>query len=92
MSKEDLCKILDSLKLSRMRCYAMSDCNWDQLRAYFFLVYKSTEDHEVWTSSESACSTLHTSVTVPVIDLEEQVQEQIVETTLSPQSELPVQE
>jgi glycosyltransferase involved in cell wall biosynthesis len=91
MTKEDLCRILDSLKLSRMRCYAMSDCTWDQLRAYFFLIYKSTEDHEVWTSSESACSTLHTSVTVPVIDLEEQVQEQIVETTLPLQSELPVQ-
>lgn len=92
MSKEDLCRILDSLKLSRMRCYALSDCNWEQLRAYFFLVYKSTEDHEVWTSSESVCNTLHTSVTVPVIDPEEPIQEQIVETTLLQQSELPVQE
>jgi len=92
MSKEDLCRILDSLKLSRMRCYALSDCNWEQLRAYFFLIYKSTEDHEVWTSNESVCNTLHTSVTVPVIDPEEPIQEQIVETTLLQQSELLVQE
>jgi hypothetical protein len=92
MSKEDLCGILDALKLSHMKCYAMSDCTWDQLRAYFFLVYKSTEDHEVWTSSESAYNTLHMSVTVPVIDFEKPVEEQSVEITLCPQSELPVQE
>jgi hypothetical protein len=92
MSKEDLCRILDSLKLSRMRCYALSDCTWEQLRTYFFLVYKSTEDHEVWTSTESACNTLHTTVTVPVVDPEEKDLEQIVETTLPQQSELLVQE
>ena len=77
MSKEDLCGIMDGLKLSRMKCYAMTDCTWDQLHSYFFLVYKSTKDYEVWNSIDSACSSLHMKVSVPVVEPD---QEQTAET------------
>jgi hypothetical protein len=47
MTKEDLCSKLDELNLGRMKCYALADCTEDELKKYFMLVYKSTEDYEI---------------------------------------------
>jgi len=80
MSKEDLCGMLDALTLSRMKCYAMADCTWDQLYKYFFLVYKSTAAHEIWNSSESACSNQHMTLSMHVV-APAPVQEQTAVTT-----------
>jgi glycosyltransferase involved in cell wall biosynthesis len=57
MSKEDLCGLLDGLNLSRMKCYAMTDCTWDELRKYFFLTYKSTESYEIIDSDRTPRTT-----------------------------------
>ena len=93
MSKEDLCGIIDNLGLSRVKCYAMKDCTWDQLRKYFFLICKSTEDYEVWDSSESACSIPHMLVSEPEVEPEvESVQECNVDVASDLSLELPVQE
>ena len=89
MSKEDLCGMLDGLKLSRMKCYAMSDCTWEQLREFFFLVYKSTEEFELWNSIDSACKSPHKTSSAPE---ESQETEQIVEIVLPLQPESPVPE
>jgi len=67
MSKEDLCGIIDGLGLSQIKCYAMKDCTWDELRKFFLLICKSTEEYEIWNSTESACSIPHTSVSEPEV-------------------------
>ena len=93
MSKEDLCGIIDGLGLSRMKCYAMNDSTWDQLRNYFFLICKSTEDYEIWDSSESACSIPHMLVSEPEVESEVQsVQECTVDVASDLSLESPVLE
>jgi O-antigen biosynthesis protein len=47
VSPEELCSILDRLQLDRMKCYAMKDCNRDQLEKYFLFLYKTCEEHEI---------------------------------------------
>ena len=47
MTKEELCSKLDELNLGRMKCYALADCTEDELKNYFMLVYKSTDDYEI---------------------------------------------
>jgi glycosyltransferase involved in cell wall biosynthesis len=66
MSKEDLCGILDGLGFGNMRCYAMSDCTWDELRTYFLLICKKTDNYVIWNSIESACSNPSTTSPEPV--------------------------
>jgi glycosyltransferase involved in cell wall biosynthesis len=51
MTKEELCGLLDGLKFDRMKCYAMKDCTWDELRKYFLLNCKSTEEFEILDSN-----------------------------------------
>jgi glycosyltransferase involved in cell wall biosynthesis len=93
MSKEDLCGIIDGLGLSRVKCYAMKDCTWDELRNYFFLICKSAEEYEIWDSSESACSIPHTLVSEPEVEPEVQsVQECTVDVASDLLLESPVLE
>ena len=47
MTKEELCSKLDELNLGRMKCYALADCTEDELKNYFMLVYKSTNEYEI---------------------------------------------
>jgi len=70
MTKEDLCGMLDGLGLSRMKCYAMKDCTWDELRKFFILICKSTQEYEMIDSIESACSIPHTLVSEPEVEVE----------------------
>ena len=91
MSKEDLCKLLDGLGFDRMKCYAMSDCTWDELRTYFMLICRKTDNYVVWNSIESACSIPRTS-SLQVADSEPPAQECTVETASDQSTELPVQE
>jgi glycosyltransferase involved in cell wall biosynthesis len=70
ISKEELCRRLDGLGLSRMKCYAMEDCTWDELRKYFLLICKSTSDYEILDSTESACSIPHKLVSEPEVQIE----------------------
>jgi glycosyltransferase involved in cell wall biosynthesis len=90
MSKEELCSRLDGLGLSRMKCYALQDCTWNELRNYFLMICKSTKDYEILDSSESACSIPHTSLLEP--EVLETVQECTVDVASYLQSESPVQE
>jgi len=66
MSKEDLCRLLDGLDFSRMKCYAMSDCTWAELRKYFFMICKSTEQFAIWDPIDSDDRTQHTTESVPL--------------------------
>jgi glycosyltransferase involved in cell wall biosynthesis len=70
ISKEELCRRLDGLGLSRMKCYAMEDCTWDELRKYFLLICKSTSYHEILDSTESVCSIPHKLVSEPEVQIE----------------------
>jgi glycosyltransferase involved in cell wall biosynthesis len=91
MTKEELCSRLDSLGLSQMRCYAMSDCTWDELRTYFLLICKKTDNYVIWNSSESACSNPHMTSLEPEVP-DSSVQECTVEiaSDQSPESQPPV--
>ena len=42
-----LTKLIDSLNLDRMKCYAMKDCTDKELENYFKLIYKSCCDFEI---------------------------------------------
>lgn len=44
-TSDELCILLDEYKFIRMKCYSMKDCNWEQLKNYFLLIYKSCEDY-----------------------------------------------
>ena len=92
MSKEQLCSNLDSLGLSRIKCYAMKDCSWDELHKYFFLICKSTEHYEIWNSSESAYSIPHMSMLGLESQRVESVQVCNVDVASDLQSESPVLE
>jgi len=43
----DIWKILDENQLDKVKCYAMSDCNDEQLEKYFLLTYKSCDLYEI---------------------------------------------
>jgi hypothetical protein len=90
MSKEELCGKLDALGFDRMRCYAMSDCTWDELRAYFLLICKKTDTYVIWNSIESACSIPH--MTSSLLEPDQSVQECTVETASDQSLESPALE
>jgi hypothetical protein len=94
ITNEDLCGMLDGLGLSRVKCYSMKDCTWEELRRYFFLICKSTDEYEIWDSIESACSIPHTSLLEPEPEMEEfdSLQECTVDVAYDLQSESPLQE
>jgi glycosyltransferase involved in cell wall biosynthesis len=48
-SPEQLCNILDKdfPIFSRMKCYSMTDANWEKLERFFLLIYKSCTQFEV---------------------------------------------
>ena len=91
MSKEELCGKLDALGFDRMRCYAMSDCTWDELQTYFLLICKKTNTYVIWNSIESACSIPRTTLSVP-LEPDQSVQECTVETASDQSPESPAQE
>jgi glycosyltransferase involved in cell wall biosynthesis len=45
------CRYLDYYGFSRMKCYSLSDCTYDELKKYFLLTYKSCDDYEFITHS-----------------------------------------
>ena len=85
MTKEELCAHLDRLGLDRMKCYALSDCTWEELRKYFMYVCKSTTDFEfVGDKTPHTTSSEQHSL--------EESQECTVGVASEPQCESPVQE
>lgn len=47
MSITELCNHLDKHNFDKMKCYAMNDCNEEELINYFHHIYKSTEKYEI---------------------------------------------
>uniref|UniRef100_A0A6C0KFB6 Glycosyltransferase 2-like domain-containing protein n=1 Tax=viral metagenome TaxID=1070528 RepID=A0A6C0KFB6_9ZZZZ len=47
MSHEDLCKMLETHKFHRMKCYSIKDASVQELINYFMFIYKSCDDYEI---------------------------------------------
>ena len=52
VSKDELCDVLDALDLTRMKCYSLEDCTWEELCKYFHFVCRSTKDYEFIGSAD----------------------------------------
>ena len=49
---DELCDVLDALDLSRMKCYSLDDCSWEELCKYFHFICRSTKDYEFIGSAD----------------------------------------
>lgn len=52
-TNDELCGVMDLLKLDRIKCYSMKDCTLDQMRTYFILICMSCSDFEITGSSDN---------------------------------------
>lgn len=43
------CKYLEFYGFSKMKCYSMTDCNYDELKRFFLLTYKSCDNYDFIT-------------------------------------------
>jgi glycosyltransferase involved in cell wall biosynthesis len=48
LNNETLCNLLDTHNFSRMKCYSMNDCSYDELEKYFHLIYRSSHDYYIY--------------------------------------------
>jgi glycosyltransferase involved in cell wall biosynthesis len=63
-SKEDLCKVMDDLGFETIKCYALKDVTFEELRKYFMFVCKRCDNYEIIGTDDRTPHTTSSEETV----------------------------